>query len=98
MVDTWSKLASGHLSTVGRHDGLDLAGDRASWSSSRAQRASSELEWFVLAHLGDASLMRDRVAQALGRANREPTERARCRTLVRVHLKHRHVVWTVRPT
>ncbi|WP_306368719.1 DEAD/DEAH box helicase family protein [Nocardiopsis sp. CC223A] len=81
IVDIWSRAASGHLVTAGRYDGLDLAGDvcRLVIIVSIPQ-ASSEFERFVVAYLGDASFMRHRVGQritqALGRANRDATDRS----------------------
>ncbi|WP_329159872.1 DEAD/DEAH box helicase family protein [Streptomyces sp. NBC_01717] len=81
MVETWSGVASGHLITAGRYDGLDLAGDLCKLVIiTTVPQASSEFERFVVAYLGDASFMRhrvgQRVTQALGRANREPTDRS----------------------
>ncbi|MGW1974213.1 DEAD/DEAH box helicase family protein [Streptomyces sp. NPDC001889] len=81
MVDTWSQVASGHLITAGRYDGLDLAGELCKLVIiTTVPQASSEFERFVVAYLGDASFMRhrvgQRVTQALGRANREPTDRS----------------------
>ena len=81
MVDTWSRAPYGHLVTAGRYDGLDLAGDLCQLVIiTTVPQASSEFERFVVAYLGDASFMRHRVGQritqALGRANREPTDRS----------------------
>ncbi|MEW2160464.1 DEAD/DEAH box helicase family protein [Streptomyces sp. NPDC007189] len=81
MVDTWSRVTDGHLITAGRYDGLDLAGDLCKLVIiTTVPQASSEFERFVVAYLGDASFMRhrvgQRVTQALGRANREPTDRS----------------------
>jgi hypothetical protein len=81
MVDTWSRVANGHLITAGRYDGLDLAGDLCKLVViTTVPQASSEFERFVVAYLGDASFMRhrvgQRVTQALGRANREATDRS----------------------
>ncbi|MEU8911750.1 DEAD/DEAH box helicase family protein [Streptomyces nigrescens] len=81
MVDTWGHVANGHLITAGRYDGLDLAGDLCKLVIiTTVPQASSEFERFVVAYLGDASFMRhrvgQRVTQALGRANREPTDRS----------------------
>ncbi|MDG4830026.1 hypothetical protein O7627_12025 [Solwaraspora sp. WMMD1047] len=81
MVDTWSRVANGHLITAGRYDGLDLAGDVCDLVIITAvPQASSEFERFVVAYLGDASFMRhrvgQRVTQALGRANRDATDRS----------------------
>ncbi|MFG1849599.1 DEAD/DEAH box helicase family protein [Micromonospora carbonacea] len=81
MVDTWSRVANGHLITAGRYDGLDLAGDLCKLVViTTVPQASSEFERFVVAYLGDASFMRyrvgQRVTQALGRANREETDRS----------------------
>ncbi|MEU7753770.1 helicase C-terminal domain-containing protein [Micromonospora sp. NPDC049171] len=81
MVDTWSRVANGHLITAGRYDGLDLTGDLCKLVIiTTVPQASSEFERFVVAYLGDASFMRhrvgQRVTQALGRANREKTDRS----------------------
>ncbi|MFI9327938.1 DEAD/DEAH box helicase [Kitasatospora sp. NPDC052868] len=81
MVDAWSRAETGHLITAGRYDGLDLAGDLCKLVIvTTVPQASSEFERFVVAYLGDASFMRhrvgQRVTQALGRANREPTDRS----------------------
>jgi hypothetical protein len=81
MVDTWSRMANGHLVTAGRYDGLDLAGDICNLVIiTTVPQASSEFERFVVAYLGDASFMRhrvgQRVTQALGRANRDTTDRS----------------------
>ncbi|MGW1438709.1 DEAD/DEAH box helicase family protein [Streptomyces griseus] len=81
MVETWSRVANGHLVTAGRYDGLDLAGDLCKLVIiTTVPQASSEFERFVVAYLGDASFMRhrvgQRVTQALGRANREQTDRS----------------------
>ncbi|MCK9876968.1 DEAD/DEAH box helicase family protein [Frankia sp. Ag45/Mut15] len=81
MVDNWSQAPAGHLVTAGRYDGLDLAGDvcRLVIITSVPQ-ASSEFERFVVAYLNDAGYMRHRVGQritqALGRANRDATDRS----------------------
>jgi hypothetical protein len=81
MVETWSGVANGHLITAGRYDGLDLAGDLCKLVIiTTVPQASSEFERFVVAYLGDATFMRhrvgQRVTQALGRANREQTDRS----------------------
>ncbi|MFI6098224.1 DEAD/DEAH box helicase family protein [Lentzea sp. NPDC051213] len=81
MVDTWSQVTNGHLVTAGRYDGLDLAGDVCKLVIiTTVPQASSEFERFVVAYLGDASFMRhrvgQRVTQALGRANRDATDRS----------------------
>ncbi|GDY33219.1 hypothetical protein [Gandjariella thermophila] len=81
MVDTWSRVANGHLVTAGRYDGLDLAGDVCKLVIiTTVPQASSEFERFIVAYLGDASFMRhrvgQRVTQALGRANRDTTDRS----------------------
>lgn len=80
-VDAWSKAANGHLITAGRYDGLDLAGDVCKLVIiTTVPQASSEFERFVVAYLGDAGFMRhrvgQRVTQALGRANRDATDRS----------------------
>jgi hypothetical protein len=81
MVDSWSRVANGHLVTAGRYDGLDLAGDVCKLVIiTTVPQASSEFERFVVAYLGDASFMRhrvgQRVTQALGRANRADSDQA----------------------
>jgi hypothetical protein len=80
-VEAWSRAATGHLVTAGRYDGLDLAGDICKLVIiTTVPQASSEFERFVVAYLGDAGFMRhrvgQRVTQALGRANREATDRS----------------------
>lgn len=77
--DAWASAPHGHLITAGRYDGLDLAGDLCKLVViTTVPQASSEFERFVVAYLGDASFMRHRVGQritqALGRANREPSD------------------------
>lgn len=79
--DSWTRATSGHLIAAGRYDGLDLAGDLCKLVIiTSVPQASSEFERFVVAYLGDASFMRhrvgQRVTQALGRANREPSDRS----------------------
>lgn len=81
MVDTWIRAGAGHLVAAGRYDGLDLPGDICKLVIiTRVPQASSEFERFVVAYLGDASYMRhrvgQRVTQALGRANRTPSDRS----------------------
>lgn len=81
MVETWSRVPNGNLVTAGRYDGLDLPGDVCKLVIiTTVPQASSEFERFVVAYLGDASFMRhrvgQRVTQALGRANRIPTDRS----------------------
>ena len=80
-VEPGAGLASGHLITAGRYDGLDLAGDICRLVIiTTVPQASSEFERFVVAYLGDATFMRhrvgQRVTQALGRANRTSTDRS----------------------
>ncbi|AKE00136.1 hypothetical protein XU06_28340 [Rhodococcus erythropolis] len=79
--DAWTQADAGHLIAAGRYDGLDLAGDVCKLVIiTSVPQASSEFERFVVAYLGDASFMRhrvgQRVTQALGRANREPSDRS----------------------
>ena len=81
IVDTWAAAQRGHLITAGRYDGLDLAGDICKLVIiTTVPQASSEFERFVVAYLGDATHMRhrvgQRVTQALGRANRDATDRS----------------------
>lgn len=75
----WRRSTNGHLIAAGRFDGLDFAGDVCRLVVlPSVPAASSEFERFVVAYLGDASFMRhrigQRVTQALGRANRLPTD------------------------
>jgi hypothetical protein len=75
----WRRSTNGHLIAAGRFDGLDFAGDICRLVVlPSVPAASSEFERFVVAYLGDASFMRhrigQRVTQALGRANRLPTD------------------------
>jgi hypothetical protein len=75
----WRRSRNGHLIAAGRFDGLDFAGDICRLVVlPSVPAASSEFERFVVAYLGDASFMRhrigQRVTQALGRANRLPTD------------------------
>lgn len=81
MVESWCRATNGHLVTAGRYDGLDLAGDLCRLVViTTVPQASSEFERFVVAYLGDATFMRhrvgQRVTQALGRANRDDTDRS----------------------
>ncbi|ACU72915.1 DEAD-like helicase [Catenulispora acidiphila DSM 44928] len=81
VLEAWRAAPSGHLVTAGRYDGLDLAEDLCRLVVlPTVPQASSEFERFAVAYLGDASFMRHRVGQritqALGRANRTPTDRA----------------------
>ncbi|QCB51788.1 hypothetical protein E5720_17675 [Rhodococcus sp. PAMC28707] len=81
MFDIWTHAPLGHLIAAGRYDGLDLAGELCKLVIiTSVPQASSEFERFVVAYLGDASFMRhrvgQRVTQALGRANREPSDRS----------------------
>ena len=75
----WRQSSNGHLIAAGRFDGLDFAGDVCRLVVlPSVPAASSEFERFVVAYLGDASFMRhrigQRITQALGRANRQPTD------------------------
>ncbi|MFJ5699001.1 helicase C-terminal domain-containing protein [Arthrobacter sp. NPDC093139] len=80
-LDQWIKAKNGHLITAGRYDGLDLPGEvcRLVFIVGIPQ-ASTEFERFVAAYLGDATHMRhrvgQRVTQALGRANRTPSDKS----------------------
>ncbi|MCW3765054.1 DEAD/DEAH box helicase family protein [Paenarthrobacter sp. PAE-2] len=80
-LDHWVQAKSGHLITAGRYDGLDFPGDvcRLVFIVGIPQ-ASTEFERFVAAYLGDATHMRhrvgQRVTQALGRANRTPSDKS----------------------
>lgn len=80
-VEAWTSAGKGQLVTAGRYDGLDLPGDVCKLVIiTTVPQASSEYERFVVAYLGDATFMRHRVGQritqALGRANRTPTDRS----------------------
>lgn len=80
-VEAWIAGGKGQLVTAGRYDGLDLPGDVCKLVIiTTVPQASSEYERFVVAYLGDATFMRhrvgQRVTQALGRANRTPTDRS----------------------
>ena len=80
-LDRWKGSAVGHLVAAGRFDGLDFAkGLCRLVVLPSVPAASSEFERFVVAYLGDATFMRhrvgQRVTQALGRANRNPTDRS----------------------
>ncbi|GAA4969527.1 DEAD/DEAH box helicase [Kineococcus glutinatus] len=80
-VEAWIAASRGHLVTAGRYDGLDLPGDLCKLVIiTTVPQASSEYERFVVAYLGDATFMRhrvgQRVTQALGRANRTPSDRS----------------------
>lgn len=77
VLTRWSSDADGHLIAAGRYDGFDLAGDLCHLVIlTGVPVGSTELERFVIAYLGDATYVRrrvgQRIAQALGRANREP--------------------------
>lgn len=78
-LEAWRRSDTGHLIAAGRFDGLDFAGDVCRLVViPSVPAASSEFERFVVAYLGDASFMRhrigQRVTQALGRANRLPSD------------------------
>lgn len=80
VITRWRLAQQGHLVTAGRYDGLDLAGDLCRLVViPTVPRASTEFERFVVAYLGDASFIRNRIGQritqAIGRANRVPTDR-----------------------
>ncbi|MFF2606889.1 DEAD/DEAH box helicase family protein [Arthrobacter koreensis] len=80
-LDRWVAAKVGHLVTAGRYDGLDFRGDICSLVVIvGVPQASSEFERFTAAYIGDASHMRHRVGQrltqALGRANRVPSDRS----------------------
>ncbi|WP_405472643.1 DEAD/DEAH box helicase [Paenarthrobacter ilicis] len=80
-IDRWISAKHGHLITAGRYDGLDLRGDICKVVLVvGVPQSSSEFERFIAAYVGDASHMRhrigQRITQALGRANRVPTDRA----------------------
>jgi len=80
-LDNWRSSTAGHLVAAGRFDGLDFAqGLCRLVVLPSVPAASSEFERFVVAYLGDATFMRHRVGQritqALGRANRNPTDRS----------------------
>ncbi len=80
-VDRWKTRPFAHLVTAGRFDGLDFPDDVCRLVIiPTVPAASTEFERFVVAYLGDASYMRyrigQRLTQALGRANRTPTDAA----------------------
>jgi hypothetical protein len=80
-LDNWRNSAAGHLVAAGRFDGLDFPNGLCRLVVlPSVPAASSEFERFVVAYLGDATFMRHRVGQritqALGRANRNPTDRS----------------------
>ena len=80
-LESWRKARNGHLIAAGRFDGLDFAGDICRLVViPSVPAASSEFERFVVAYLGDATFMRhrigQRITQALGRANRLPSDRS----------------------
>jgi RAD3-like DEAD/DEAH box helicase len=71
----------GHLVAAGRYDGMDFPDDACRIEIlPEIPVATSDLEEFVTAYLRDApfadSRFTQRVAQALGRCNRSPTDRA----------------------
>jgi hypothetical protein len=78
-LEAWRAARGGHLIAAGRFDGLDFAGDVCRLVVlPSVPTGSSEFERFVVAYLGDATYMRhrigQRVTQALGRANRIPSD------------------------
>lgn len=78
-LENWRAATSGHLVAAGRFDGLDFAEDTCRLVVlPHVPAGSSEFERFVVAYLGDATFMRhrigQRITQALGRANRVPTD------------------------
>jgi hypothetical protein len=78
-LEAWRTAQGGHLIAAGRFDGLDFAGDVCRLVVlPSVPTGASEFERFVVAYLGDASYMRhrigQRVTQALGRANRVPSD------------------------
>ncbi|MDY7528124.1 MULTISPECIES: DEAD/DEAH box helicase [unclassified Cryobacterium] len=80
-VDRWKDHDFAHLVTAGRFDGLDFPDEVCRLVIvPSVPAASTEFERFVVAYLGDAAYMRyrigQRLTQALGRANRTPTDSA----------------------
>ena len=80
-LDDWIDAECGNLLTAGRYDGLDLTEDVCRLVIvTSVPRASSEMERFVAAYIGDAEFLQQRVGQritqALGRANRTPDDYA----------------------
>jgi hypothetical protein len=78
-LEAWRGSHGGHLVTAGRFDGLDFAGDVCRLVIlPGVPVGSTEFERFIVAYLGDATFMRhrigQRVTQALGRANRDPSD------------------------
>lgn len=79
--EAFAKAASGHLVAAGRYDGMDFPHDACRIEiMPEAPVALSDLEEFVSAYLRDATFadarFAQRVAQALGRCNRAPDDRA----------------------
>lgn len=80
-VEAWIAAGESQLVTAGRYDGLDLPDDVCKLVIiTTVPQANSEYERFVVAYLGDATYIRhrvgQRVTQALGRANRAPSDRS----------------------
>lgn len=79
--ERFSAAASGHLVTAGRYDGMDFPEDACRIEVLPEHPiATSDLEEFITAYLRDAPYAEarsaQRVAQALGRCNRTPADRA----------------------
>jgi hypothetical protein len=79
--EPFAQEAEGHLITAGRYDGMDFPGDTCRVEIlPEVPVATSDLEEFVSAYLRDAPFAAtrfgQRVAQALGRCNREENDRA----------------------
>jgi hypothetical protein len=80
-LSTFIAADAGHLVTAGRYDGMDFPDDVCRLVIlPTIPRASTELERFYSAYLRDASFMDvrvgQRIAQALGRANRNENDHA----------------------
>jgi hypothetical protein len=80
-AESFSEADTGHLVAAGRYDGMDFPGDACRLEVlPEAPLATSDLEEFISSYLRDAEFAQgrfaQRVAQALGRCNRTPDDRA----------------------
>ncbi len=79
--EQFAAASDGHLVTAGRFDGMDFPGDACRLEIvPEVPVATSDLEEFISSYLRDAAFAEarfaQRVAQALGRCNRDPDDRA----------------------
>lgn len=79
--EQFAASSDGHLVTAGRFDGMDFPGDACRLEIvPEVPVATSDLEEFISSYLRDAAFagarFAQRVAQALGRCNRDPDDRA----------------------